>query len=80
MDNQPIETQRQAVSQLRRWCPVALLHQDIDDHYCNSEGGCGIGRYDTHRLRLRRMLVCSVCEMAFFKQEEFNAHECFSAY
>jgi hypothetical protein len=69
---------REARSKLRRWCPVSLLHQDADDPWCGMYD-CREGRTN-HRLRLRRMLVCSVCEQGYFKHSEFEAHECWSAY
>ena len=66
-------TERKARSELRRWCPEGETHQDEDDPIC--------GWMDhTHRLRVRRMLVCSECDMAFFTKEGFDDHECDSAY
>ena len=66
-------SERQAISQRRRWCPEGETHQDEDDPIC--------GWMDhPHRLRIRRMLVCSECDMAFFKQEGFDEHSCYSAY
>lgn len=61
------------LSQLRRWCPVGEMHQDADDPIC-----CGCD--PSHRLRIRRMLVCSECEMGLFTKEGFDRHECYSAY
>lgn len=69
--------ERKAVSQLRRWCPIAETHQDIEDVACGWLDCRGVG---SHRLRLRRMLVCDECEQGYFKQKEFNEHECYSAY
>lgn len=73
--------ERVANSTLRRWCPYAKTHQDVDDvecghTYCVEDGNAG------HNLRKRRMLVCSVvdCEQGYFNREEFDAHECYSAY
>lgn len=64
---------REARSELRRWCPIAKTHQDEDDREC--------GWIDhRHRLRVRRMLVCSECGQAYFKQLAFDLHECDSAY
>lgn len=69
---------RQAVSMLVRWCPIAGLYQDADDSWCNTNY-CYEDRI-THRLRLRRMLVCSICKMAFFTKKGFEDHECFDRY
>lgn len=65
--------ERSGTWQMRRWCPVGCMHQDAEDHQCN---GCD----PVHYLRLRRMLICSVCEMGFFKQAGFDEHECWDAY
>ena len=66
-------TEREAISQRRRWCREAETHQDEDDPIC------GWGDH-SHRLRVRRMLVCSECDMAFFTKEGFDEHSCYSAY
>jgi hypothetical protein len=71
-------TERTAKHELRRWCPIAGMHQPADEIECNSED-C----YDnksTHNLRLRKMLVCSECEQGYFDGEDFSEHFCFSAY
>ncbi len=68
--------QRTAHSERRRWCPIAKTHQDEDDPTCGWEHGDVV----SHRLRVRRMLVCSVCEQAYFTQFDFDFHECGSAY
>ena len=72
MSDQPT---REARSELRRWCDISHTHQDADDPICgwNMWG-------QPHKLRLRRMLICSVCEMGFFKRADFESHECWSAY
>ena len=69
--------ERVARNELRRWCPVAELHQDPDDPECFS-----LDCTDkwTHRLRLRRMLICSVCEQGYFSKQAFECHDCWSAY
>ncbi len=64
---------RIAIPQLRHWCKVGEMHQDPE--VCTCEG-CD----PVHRLRLRRMLVCSVCEMGFFTKQGFETHECWDAY
>ena len=71
---------RTATPQLRRWCPIAETHQDADMETC-AWSDCREGR-PTHRLRLRRMLICSVpeCRQGYFNQKEFDEHECYSAY
>lgn len=76
--------------ELRRWCEHTGTHMDAKD------GGSCEGCYDCdecmeagfrrrvsgyiHRGRLRRMLVCSVCEQGYFKRGAFDAHECHDAY
>lgn len=70
---------RVARSELRSWCSIAQTHQDEDDRECGWRHGFqGLG----HRLRLRRMLVCSVkeCGQAYFTKEEFDEHKCCDAY
>lgn len=67
---------RTAILSIRRWCPEAGTHQDEDDPWC----GWQHGDQPTHRLRRRRMLVCSRCEQGYFTQHDFDRHECFSAY
>lgn len=69
-------SEREAISQLRRWCPEAETHQDEDDPWCGWEHGDVVN----HRLRVHRMLVCSECDMAFFTKGGFDEHECYSAY
>jgi hypothetical protein len=61
------------MSQLRRWCPEAETHQDADDPVCAWHD-------HSHRLRIRRMLLCPICEQAYFTRKGYDAHECFSAY
>ncbi len=70
-----IPNQRAAVSQLRRWCPEAQTHQPADDPEC----GWIHDDKPTHRLRLRRMLVCSNCEQGYFTRMVFLKHECHDA-
>lgn len=66
---------RQAISMLVRWCPVGQQwEEDTEDPFPCS--GCN----PTHLLRRRRMLVCSVCKMAFFTKKGFEDHECFDRY
>ena len=72
-DAKPIE--RHAMPMLRRWCPIAETHQDADDVWCGWDHDS-----ERHRLRKRRMLVCSVCQQGYFNQQEFDEHECWSAY
>jgi hypothetical protein len=72
----PNAEERAATSQLRRWCPDGKTHQRADDPVCGWEHGDKTG----HRLRLRRMLLCSACEQGYFTQEAFDGHECHSAY
>ena len=70
-------SERKARSELCSWCSVAKTHQDADDRECGWVHGIpGVG----HRLRVRRMLVCSECDMAFFTKEVFDEHSCYSAY
>lgn len=71
-------TERASVQSLRRWCPITKTHQDADDPVCGSSD-CLEGK-PSHRLRLRRMLVCSVCQQGYFNKAEFTEHECWSAY
>ena len=64
---------READSMLRRWCPEEQTHQDAEDALC--------GWADhVHRLRLRRMLVCRVCQQGYFTRRAFLDHECHDAY
>lgn len=65
---------RESRSERRRWCPEGKTHQDEDDPIC--------GWSHNHRLRVRRMLVCSDsdCAQAYFTKEDFEKHECYSAY
>jgi len=58
--SKPDTAARHAIPQLVRWCPTAQTHQDVDDALCNWSN-CG-GRYETHRLRKRQMLICSTCQ------------------
>jgi hypothetical protein len=69
--------EREPIKQLRRWCPVAGTHQDIDDPEC---GWMDCGDKPSHTLRKRRMIVCSKCQQGYFKQADFDEHECYSAY
>lgn len=77
---------RVAVSQRRRWCPEGETHQDEDDPVCGwdhewPDGPTAFRLFSSsHRLRIRRMLVCSECEQGYFTQEVFDEHGCFSAY
>lgn len=64
---------RQALFQVRYWCPVEKTHQDDPDCGWDHDG-------KSHRLRKRRMAVCSVCEQGYFTRREFDKHECWSAY
>jgi len=68
---------RTFTSQLVRWCPEAGTWQPRDEPVCLWDHDTG-----THRLRLRRMIVCSVadCAQAYFSKEDFDAHACYSAY
>ena len=68
-------TERKARSERRRWCLEGTTHQDEDDPICGWEHGDIL----SHRLRVRRMLVCSECGMACFAKEVFDEH-CCSAY
>jgi len=69
-------SERTATSCLRRWCPIAETYQDEDDPWC----GWVHGDTEGHRLRLRRMLVCSECHQGYFRRNEWEEHECFAAY
>jgi hypothetical protein len=60
-------------SQLRRWCPEAGTHQNEDDPICGWSD-------HHHRLRIRRMLVCVICDQGYFAREDYDCHECYSAY
>lgn len=78
---------RKAVSELRRWCTHSETHMDVEDggscEACYDCDECSAMRHSwqrEHRARIRRMLVCSVCEMGFFNRPAFEAHECHSAY
>jgi len=73
-------TSRAASSELRRWCPDGLTHQDADDPVCGWDHDFPDASKTSHRLRLRRMLVCSECTQGYFTQEDFDGHECYSAY
>ena len=70
---------RQSASRLVRWCPEGKTWQPADEPVClwthNDDGS-------HHRLRLRRMLICSdkECQQVYFTQEEFDDHICGSAY
>jgi hypothetical protein len=70
--------ERVAISELRRWCPIAKTHQDANDPVCG--WGNGHEGEKEHRLRSRRMLVCQTCQQGYFNRKEFNEHECYSAY
>lgn len=71
--------EREPISMLRRWCPIAETHQDADWVDCPWEHD---ERPNGHNCRLRRMLVCSVpdCQQGYFNQKEFDEHECYSVY
>lgn len=72
--------ERQSESVLRRWCPYSEVHCDPDWIDCPWEQ-CGPHEFSNgHKMRLRRMLVCSECQQGCFTQSEFNEHECYSAY
>jgi hypothetical protein len=76
-----IEQVRESVSQLVRWCPVGqFYHTYLEDAQCPADD-CG-SEAKNHRLRRRRMLICSVdyCRQAFFTKEGFNEHECGEVY
>ena len=72
-------SERQALSQLRRWCPYSKTHRDLNDPECDC---CEQDYGGYHLTRKRRMLICSVpdCQQGYFTQKEFQAHECHSAY
>lgn len=70
--------QRESASMLRRWCPIAGTHQEADWLECGWSQCYDDGR--DHRLRLRRMLICSECQQGYFNKKEFADHECYSAY
>jgi len=71
--------ERKATSQLIRWCAEAKTWQPEAERMC-------VGAYCrndwtfTHPLRIRRALVCSVCEQGYFGKKEFDEHDCYSAY
>lgn len=69
---------REAKSELRRWCPYMKTHQDADDPVCGWLHSDYNNR--SHRLRRRRMVVCSQCGQGYFTRQEFDDHECYSAY
>ena len=71
---------REATSQLVRWCPEAKTWQPADEPTCHWEHAGFDYISDSHRLRLRRMLVCKQCEQAYCTKISFEDHECFSAY
>lgn len=77
--NKHFVTLRKPIKMLRRWCPVAKTHQDADDPVCGRSDCLGELR-PTHRLRKRRMFVCSKCEQGYFTLNSFKRHECYSAY
>ena len=57
---------RTFTSELKRFCPISELYQDADDPICSS-----VACYDdrmSHRLKLRRMWICSECRERFFEQ------------
>lgn len=70
-------TERFIKNELRRFCSIAETHQDADDIVC---GMNDCTDKSGHKLRLRRMLVCSECEQGYFNKNDFAEHECFSAY
>ena len=65
---------RVAIAELRRWCPIGETHQDADDVWCGWSN-C-FDHKASHRLRLRRMLVCSGCGQGYFTKQDFDIHEC----
>jgi hypothetical protein len=69
---------RVAIKQLRRWCPINETHQDADDARC-MWSDC-LDQRETHRLRLRRMIICSNCQQGYFTMKDWDGHECHSAY
>ena len=71
---------RVARSERRRWCPIGLTHQDEDDPDCGWEHEWADFMPRSHRLRIRKMLVCSDCDQAYFEKENFDEHACYSAY
>ncbi len=52
---------RRGISQRIRWCSEAETWQPEDDAICGWLHWEG-----SHRLRIRRALVCSVCDQAYF--------------
>lgn len=62
-------SEREATLQVRRWCPLEGTHQNAEYRQCGWQD-------HAHRLRLRRMFVCSDCGQGYFKREEFQRHQC----
>ena len=75
-----ITKSRAVTSSLVRWCKEAETWQPANEATCVWEHLNWNTTKNGHRLRLRRMLVCGTCEQAYFTKEEFETHECFSAY
>lgn len=81
---------RKARSELRRWCEHSGTHMDSSAtgscEACYDCDKCADTRHNrttweqTHTARLRRMLVCDVCEQGYFNRAAFDAHECHDAY
>ncbi|MDQ3748015.1 MAG: hypothetical protein M3367_03205 [Acidobacteriota bacterium] len=70
--------ERIPIKTLRRYCSIAETHQDADDKACGMNN-C-LETRSSHALRLRRMVVCSLCEQGYFAKTDFDCHECFSEY
>jgi len=80
-----VDAERIGAWQIVRWCPVGKQWEP--DEGRNPDQSCSVyvthtcsGCQPSHLLRRRKMLICSICQMAFLKQESFNSHECFDAY
>ena len=68
-----MKKQKKSANHLRRWCPIAKTHQDPAETEC-AHLDCGSGA--NHRLRLRRMFICEICEQGFFDNKDFAKHKC----
>lgn len=66
--------ERKAESELMRYCEEQGLLYD------EAESSCPMCYESPHRGRVRRVLVCSVCEQGYFNMSNFEAHECHDAY
>ena len=66
---------RWATSCLVRWCPDAETWQPEDEQECAWQHGTD----PPHRLRLRRMVICSDCSQGYFTRRDFSKHICYSA-